>query len=89
MNTLKVTNDEEERQRVMDKREYVDTQNRFMEYRGRLRDIEKGEERKKHEDYARQCEENNRLLDAKDNMYRRYFQQFEENLNHKAKMYLD
>ena len=48
-------------------------QKRFKEYREKVRQEGKEEEKKKHEDYARQCEDNEKLQLAKDKMYKQFF----------------
>jgi hypothetical protein len=48
MKKLKLTNDEEQKRKFMEKMEYIDTQNKFKEYRSKLRENDKMEEKKKH-----------------------------------------
>jgi len=89
LDRLKVTNDEEARRKLQEKQEYLEAQNKFLEYRTLLKESEKVQERQKVLDYSRQCEENGRLQDAKDRMYKQFFANFDQSLNARAKLYLD
>ena len=66
----------------------IDSQNKFLEYRHILKENEKIEEKQKHIDYVRQCEENGRIQDEKERMYKQFFQKFDETINSRAKLYL-
>ena len=70
---------------MIEKAEYKSAQNQFIEYRGKLREHDKEEERKRHENYIKQCEENGKLQDAKDRMYKQYFQNFDQSMTSRAR----
>ena len=48
---LKLSSDEEQRRKMLERLELVDTQNKFLEYREKLKENERVEERQKHVDY--------------------------------------
>ena len=78
---LVLDSDEEAKRRLQEKNEYMDAQNLFKEYREKVKEGEKVGERLKHEDYIRQCQENEKLQIAKEKMYKQFFQNFDQNMN--------
>eukprot|EP00347_Sterkiella_histriomuscorum_P010638 403375503 len=86
---LKITNEDELRRKLLEKQDFKDSQNKFLEYRGKLKENERQEEKQMHVEYIQQCEQNGRLQDQKDRMYKQFFANFESNLNQRAKFYLD
>lgn len=50
---LKITNDEEARRKAQEKHDHLDTQNKFIEYRGKLKENERQEDLKKTLDYVK------------------------------------
>ena len=45
LNRLKITNEEEQKRKMLEKQEYIESQNKFLEYRGKLKENEKVEEK--------------------------------------------
>lgn len=44
---LKISNDDEARRKAQEKQEYLEAQNKFLEYRGKLKENERLEDQKK------------------------------------------
>lgn len=86
---LVLDNEEERLRLIQEKQGLINAQKQFLQHKGMLKEMEKQYENQQTEDYFKQVNAQNEVLDMKERMYKQFFKDFEKQASNRVHNLLD